>query len=72
MEDVNSWVLVRYHSSTYQIRYKKYDKQLWKYEKYNIREEKILRNVWNTLDQWIITTKSWDNISFHQNYYRTD
>ena len=71
MEDVNQWVQVRYHSSKYQIIYKKYEK-IWKYEKYNIREEKIKRNVWNTLDQWIITTKSWDNISFHQNYYRTD
>ena len=45
-------------------------KMLWKYEKYTIRKniKERVKYTWS-MDN---NKKSWDNTSFHQNYYKTD
>ena len=75
LEKIYSWktliheVQVRYNTSKYQDNIQKVWQMIWKYEKYTIIE--TLKDVWNTLDQWIVA-KRVERTSFKQQYCKIE
>ena len=75
LEKIKSWktlihdIQVRYQISKYKDNIQKVWQMIWNYEKYTIIE--TLKDVWNTLDQWIVA-KRVERTSFKQQYCKIE